>query len=161
MSGLIIYGLMAALLFVTAFITKRRIGAPILGLAAGYIISNFWASDIVALVEDRGVDFDSVFVSGLVVIAVALTPALLLMVHGGVHKSAIQRFFAAAAFTFVGLAFLIEPLYAMVVAGGITDRLSDFYMQYQGAIIAVGLVGAVIDLVFTKLHKPVPQKGKH
>lgn len=161
MSGLIVYGVLAAFLFATAFITRRRIGAPILGLAAGFILSGFWSSAITERVLQQNPRLDEVFISGAVAVAVILLPAILLTLHGGAHKSMIQRLVAAIFFTFIGLAFTVSHLGSIIVAGGPIEPLEDFLINYQGVIVALGVAVAVVDLAFTKLHKPAPPKGKH
>lgn len=161
MSGLIIFGLVAVILFFAAFVTRRRIGASILGLGAGYILSMFWADELTGRLLQQSPDLDEIFIAGAVSTTIILLPALLLMLHGGVHKSMIQRTLAASSFTLVGLAFAVNQLQSMVVSGGVIEPFSDFLINYQGVIIALGVIGAVVDLVFTKIHKPSPPKGKH
>lgn len=155
------YGVLAAMLFFLAFMTKRRIGAPILGLAAGYVLSSLWAEDVLAWVLERDVASDSVLLGGLVPVVIAVLPALVLMVHGHFHKSTFQRLLSAGGFTLVALAFLHEPIQRLVVADEATLRLSGFFESYGSIIVAVGLVAAIVDLVFTRLHKTADKKAKH
>lgn len=137
-------------LFVSAFISKRRFGLLGLALAAGATLSNLWSYDAGLVVAATGLLPDGVFTQAAVQSAVVLLPAFLLLFHGYTYKRTLGRIVGSLLFAILALAFLVEPLeYAMPLSGQGAD-IYTLFKQYKDVVMSIGVSLAVLDLFFTK-----------
>ena len=157
MAVIITYLVIAIVLFVAAYLTKRRFGLLGLALAAGSILSGIWAYDgglVASLFGFPTGPFTSAVISSVIV----LLPASVLLFHGYTYKTMVGRIIGAFLFTVLATAFLIEPLSHVLILQGFGSNVFQWLIDYKEALIGVGLVVAVIDLFFTK---PVHLSGRH
>ena len=150
MSFLIIFLLIIASLFATAYFTKRRFGVLGLALAAGAMISNLWVGDLTPLIAQAGIvlvkpPLESVVSAGLI-----LFPGLLLLSSGPSYKSLTQRIIGGGAFAILATALLLEPLGSALVIDSVGQPVYDFFVHNRVLIITVCLILAIIDLLMTK-----------
>jgi hypothetical protein len=150
MSVLIVFILVATLLFVSAYITKRRFGLLGLALAAGATLSTIWNFDAGLVVGSVGIFPSGPLTTAVTLAAIVLLPAAVLLFHGYTYKSYIGRVVGALMFTALASAFLVEPLGFALPLDGAGNDIYRWLIQYKDAIISVGLVFAVIDLFLTK-----------
>lgn len=153
MSFVVIFLIIMALLFATVFFTRRRFGVLGLGLAAGAMLSVLWVGDLTPIIANAGIilvkpPLESVVSAGLI-----LLPALLLLSGGPTYKTMFQRVIGAVAFAVLAIALLLEPLGSALVIDDVGKPVYDFFTQNRVAIITVGLVLAVLDLLVTKTPK--------
>ena len=99
----------AVLLFVSAYLTRRRFGLLGLALAAGSILSGIWGYDAGFIASGLGFPTGSL-TTAVTLAIIVLLPAGVLLFHGYTYKTFIGRIVGAALFTLLALAFLIEPL---------------------------------------------------
>jgi len=147
-SGMI-YLIIAAVLFVVAFISKCRFGLLGLALSAGSLLSGIWTYNAELVLAFLGVSSE-LLTTATISAVIILLPAGLLLFHGYAYKNSMGRVVGAALFTLLALAFLIEPLGYVLVPQGLAANLYDWIMVNRDMVIGVGLVLAVLDLFFTK-----------
>ncbi|MFZ1250103.1 MAG: hypothetical protein WAR37_01510 [Candidatus Microsaccharimonas sp.] len=155
-----IFVVVAIVLFVCAFISKRRFGLLGLALTAGATLSTIWSYDAGLVVSSTGLVPEGVVTQAVTQSLVVLLPAILLLFHGYAYKNMPSRILGSLMFTLLALAFLVEPIgYALPLADfGAT--VYAWITEYKDIIISVGVVLAVIDLFFTKRVKHTEKDKK-
>ena len=150
MSFLIVLAIVAAALFVTVYITKRRLGVLGLALAAGAILSSLWVGDLTPLVAQAGIEIIRPPLSSVVATVVTLLPAVILLFGGPSYKASWQRMIGSLAFAVLAIVLLLEPIGAALVVDDSGKPIDEFLHQYQNIFITAGLSLAVIDLLLTR-----------
>jgi hypothetical protein len=149
--------IIAVLIFVAAFITKRRFGFLGLALAAGSILSGIWGYDIGLEASAFGAP-SGLLTTAVVSCLITLFPAGLLLFHGDKYKTMIGRVVGAGLFTLLAVAFLIEPLSHAVTPQGFGSEIFTWLVNNRTTVIGSGLTLAIFDLILTK---PAYFPGKH
>jgi len=161
MNVVVVFAALAIILFVAAFITKRRFGLLGLALAAGSILSSIWSYDAGLVVGAVGVFPSGPLTTAITLALIVLLPAILLLFHGYTYKNIVSRIVGALFFTLLALAFLIEPLGFALPLEGIGVNIYDELVKYKDVIISIGMIAAVVDLFFTKPAAPlISRKSK-
>lgn len=157
MTFLVILLLLAASLFVIAFLTKRRFGVLGLALAAGAMLSSLWVADLTPVVAQAGLVLVKPPLESVVAAALILLPALLLLTSGLSYHSAMQRFIGALLFAVLATTLLLEPLGSALIIEGQGESVYDFLTTYHATIVTACLVVAIIDVIIAKAPK-IPSK---
>lgn len=161
MQVLIVCVLIAAALFVAAFMTRRRFGLLGLALAAGSLLSGIWGYDAGLIASAVGIAVTPLSTAVILAIIVLL-PAGLLMFHGYTYRGIIGRVVGAALFTLLALAFLIDPLGHILTLQGFGADVYTWLVNNKTAIIGGGLIIAVVDLFLTKpASSSHDRRGRH
>lgn len=160
MQVVVILGGLLLVLFVLAFVTKRRLGVLGFALAAGAILSGQWTDVATTMIERMGLQIVAPPLGLLVAVILLLLPALLLLMSGPTYSKKGQRIFGAAVFAILACAFLVEPLGRNIVLTPETQDIYTFIATNNTYIITLGLIASLADLLVTKTHKP-PKEGKH
>ena len=150
MNVLIAFTVVATLLFVAAYIAKRRFGLLGLALAAGATLSGIWSFDAGLIVGSIGIFPSGPLTTAITLAIIVLLPAVVLLFHGYTYKSYIGRVVGALMFTALAGAFLVEPLGFALPLDGVGNDIYGWLVRYKDAIISVGMVFAVVDLFLTK-----------
>ena len=158
MNVVIIFAVLAIVLFVAAFMTKRRFGLLGLALAAGSILSTIWSFDAGLVVSAVGIFPPGPLTTAITLALIVLLPAVVLLFHGYTYKSLVGRIVGAVLFTLLALAFLVEPLGFALPLDGVGADIYQQLIQYKELIISVGMVLAVVDLFFTKPAAPLIER---
>lgn len=145
-------GLLAGL-FLLSFLTKRRFGVLGLSLAAGAVISTNWTSTLTPLLEQQGVHIVSPPLGSLVAAALVLLPPALLLFSGPTYNGMWPRILGAAAFALLAFAFLLNTFGTSLQLDRTSLALYAFFSNSQSAIIIGGLIGAIVDVLFTRSPK--------
>ncbi len=163
MTSLIVFIIIAALLFALPFLTKRRFGILGLALAAGAVLSSLLVGSITPIVASIGVLLVKPPLESVVAATVTLLPALLLLFSSPQQHSMARRVVGSLAFSLLAVAFLLEALGSALVIEGMGETVYVFLTQYKSTIIAIGLILAILDLFFAKTPKlgKVKESGKH
>jgi hypothetical protein len=161
MNVIIVFGGLAALLFVSAFITKRRFGLLGLALAAGSILSGIWSYDAGLVVGSIGFVPSGPITTAVTLGLIVMLPAGLLLFHGYAYKSMLGRIFGALAFTLLSLAFLVEPLGYALSLDGAGTQVYKWLVEYKDLIISGGMILAVVDLFLSRPAHLNEKKSKH
>lgn len=150
----------AAALFISAFITKRRFGLLGLALAAGSLLSSTWGYDINLAAGGFGVP-NTPLATAIIMSLVILAPPIVLLFHGYTYKNHIARLIGAGLFTILALAFLIDPLGHILMPTGFGKNVFDWLVNNRNFVIGAGLILAIIDLFLTKPAPSPDKKSKH
>lgn len=141
---------LAILLFVGAFISKRRFGLLGLALTAGATLSTIWSYDAGLVVSSTGLFPEGVITQAVTQSLVVLLPAILLLFHGYSYKNIISRCVGSLLFTVLALAFLVDPISFALPLEGTGAQVYETVRNYRDVIISAGVILAVVDLFFTK-----------
>lgn len=155
MNVVIVFALLAILLFVSSFVAKRRFGLLGLALAAGSILSTIWSFDAGLVVGALGIVPAGPLTTAATLSLIVLLPAIVLLFHGYTYKNLVGRTIGATLFTLLALAFLVEPLGFALPLEGFGANVYSGLVQYKEAIISIGMILAVVDLFFTKPASPL------
>jgi hypothetical protein len=153
MSFLIIFLIMIAALFATAFFTKRRFGVLGLALAAGSVLATLWVGDLTPIIAEAGIAMVRPPLSSVISAGLVLLPAVLLLASGPTYKLLPQRIIGAAAFAILATALLLEPLGSALVIDDTAKPVYEFFVQNRAIIITAGLALAILDLLVAKTPK--------
>lgn len=160
MNVALVFVIVLVVLFVLAFLTKRRFGVLGLALAAGAMLSSLWAAKLTPIIAQTGFSVDRPPLITLVSVALVLLPAVLLLFSGPSYRDMPMRLVGAFCFAALALALLIEPLESALVLTGDSKTVYDFLLTNRVYIVTGGLILALIDLLMT--HTPGRRKlAKH
>lgn len=160
MVPIIVFTVLAIVLFLGAFISKRRFGLLGLALTAGATLSTLWSYDAGLVVSSTGLVRDGVVTQAVTQSLVVLLPAILLLFHGYAYKNRISRIVGSLLFTVLALAFLIEPIGYALPLEGVGAQVYATLKDYKDIIISVGVVLAIVDLFFTKPARHIEKDAK-
>lgn len=158
MNVAIVYGVTLLMLFGLAYFTKRRFGVLGLALAAGAMLSSLWAQQLTPLVKSTGFDIAVPPLATVVAVVLVLLPAVLLLTSGPAYHKKSEQIIGALLFATLAVALLIEPLGSGLVLQGDSKQVYDWFYQNRVYIVTIGLVAALIDLLFAKTSG---HKAKH
>jgi hypothetical protein len=151
---------LAVLLFLGAFISKRRFGLLGLALTAGATLSTLWSYDAGLLIASTGLVPVGPITNAVALSLVVLLPAIVLLFHGYKYKATFSRIIGSGLFTVLAIAFLLEPIGFALPLDGMSATLYKQALEYKDIVISVGVVLAVIDLFFTKPAHVSEKSGK-
>lgn len=160
MVPLVIFSVIAIILFMGAFISKRRFGLLGLALTAGATVSTIWSYDAGLIVSSTGLVPDGVITQAVTQSVVVLLPAFLLLFHGYAYKNNMSRAIGAFLFTVLALAFLVVPIGYALPLDGFGATVYAKCVEYKDAVISIGVILAIIDLFFTKPVHLAERYGK-
>lgn len=161
MNVVLVFGILAVVLFVGAYISKRRFGLLGLALAAGSILSTIWNYDAGLVVGAIGVIPEGPVTTAVTLSLIVVLPAILLLFHGYTYKHIVGRIVGAFLFTVVTLAFLVEPLGHVFALDGNGSDMYIWLVNNKDIIISIGMIIAVVDLFFTKPAHLAEKRAKH
>lgn len=157
MTEVLVFVVLAVILFVSSFFAKRRFGLLGLALATGSLLSSIWAYDAGLLAS--GIGFPtSIQTSSVISVIITLLPAFVLLFHGYSYNNMIGRIVGSCLFTLLALSFLVEPLGGIVLTSSSGLKVYRWFIENKELIIGTGLIIAVVDLFLTK---PVGSSKKH
>ena len=159
MSIIILFGAILAIVFTIAFVSSRRFGPLALSLAAGFLLSEGWASWLTGLLE--GLKLVVSWLPNGVIAALTLTliPLFTLLLGGPRYQRKHEKIISAVAIAFLTASLLVVPLGKYVSLDGQALDLYKIFANNWRYVATLGLVCGVIDLfmLHTGGHKP----GKH
>lgn len=161
MNVVVVFGILAVALFVSAFITRRRFGLLGLALAAGSILSGIWSYDAGLMVGSTGLFPTGPLTTAATLSVIVLLPAVVLLFHGTTYKNTAGQVIGSLLFTLLALAFLVEPLGYALTLEGVGADVYRWLADNKETIIGLGLILAVTDLFFSKPAHLLERKGKH
>lgn len=136
----------AIILAVAGYFSKKRLGLPSLGLAAGALIAQQWASYVTIFLQQQGIQLVSPPLSNVVITILIILPAILLTSVSGKEHGVITRLFEAVIFALLAASLLITAL------GTNSDPILVSIEQYAKIITVVALVTAIANILLT--HRP-------
>lgn len=161
MQSLIVYGIIAAVLFAVPFIFGRRFGVLAMALAVGAILSDVWTNELISLARGVGISIE-LYGPMMVSVLIILAPVLILMFKSCHVRPLFLRLFGSFMFMILALAFLIEPLGRYFVVQGLGSEMFNLFYEKRHLVIGVGLILAIFDFLlakFGKKHQDLAIKG--
>ncbi len=147
-----IFIIFLAALFTLSYLTKRRFGVLGLALAAGAIVSQYWANTLTPLIRDQGVQIINPPLVNVVAAGLVLLPAILLLFSGPTYRQRTQRIIGSALFALLAVAFLLDNLGGSLQLDKTGLAVYEFIDNFKPTIIVVGLAAALADVLMT--HTP-------
>ncbi|MEK7621346.1 MAG: hypothetical protein AAB395_03250 [Patescibacteria group bacterium] len=133
-------------LAVFGYFSKKRLGLPSLGLAAGALISQQWSSYVTLFLQDQGIQLIAPPLSNVVIVVLIVLPAILLMSVSGKEHGKIPRLFESFVFGLLAASLLVTAL------GTNSDKILISIEQYVKIITVVALITALTNILLT--HRP-------
>lgn len=161
MSPLVIFGVLVALLFGGAYLTKRRFGVLGLALAGGFVLAGLWGATGGLLFAAEGIRIGALAPETFAIIVITLLPACVLLLHGPRYHSSLSRLVASILFTLLALALVINPIRPLLMGSGTGLTIYAHIMQFRELIISGGLVSAFADIFFMKASSHAKAESKH
>lgn len=161
MSIVLMFLAMIVVLFVAAFLTRRRFGVLGLALTAGATLSSLWAAQLTPLVAKAGLELVAPPLESVVAAALVLLPAVLLFFSGPTYHHTTERVIGSLAFAILAVAFLLQPLGNSLVLDETGQTIYRFFTQNQVYIVTLGLAFAIFDLLTTRTPKHRRDHSKH
>lgn len=153
MNVAIVYLVVLIILFALSYFTKRRFGVLGLALAAGAMLSDLWAQQLTPVVRSTGFEIVAPPLATLVAVSLVLLPAILLLFSGPSYYNRVERIVGALLFAALATALLIEPLGSGLVLQGQGKEVYDWFYANRVYIVTLGLIAALVDLLFAKTSK--------
>ena len=160
---LMIIFVIALSLFAVAFFSKRRFGILGLALAAGALLAEQLTHDVSSILEHNNVPVQPLSFTAAASVGLILLPALVLLVSGPAYRSKVSAAIGSVAFALLATVLILGPLTTALPAlePQVWDAL-QFIAKYQSLLIAVAVIGAVLDTWLTHNAKPkAGDKKKH
>ncbi len=145
MNLVIVLIVIVAILFVFAYLTRRRFGVLGLALCAGYLLSTTWTDTVTPWVEGAGVELYAPPLASVVAAVLVLVPPVLLLFSGPVSHGKWQRLISALAFTLLATAFLLGPLGSSLILHSTSLDVYNFLINNRSAIITIAIIYALYD----------------
>lgn len=162
MVPVVVFAALAVVLFLGAYISKRRFGLLGLALTAGATLSTLWTYEAGLIVSSTGLVPEGVVTQAATQSLVVLLPAILLLFHGYAYKNRASRIVGSLLFTVLALAFLVEPIGYALPLEGVGAQVYGTLKNYKDLIISAGVILAIVDLFFTKpVHLAEKAHKKH
>lgn len=161
MLTLFVLGGALGLLFLLAFIMKRRFGVLGLALAAGALLSTYWTDAVQAFLEQQGITLAQPPLSEVVAVSLALLPAVLLLFSGPAYSSKTQRILGSALFAVMAFLVVLPDLTNIFVIDAAAQPIVQGLIQYKNSILAALIVYATIDTMLAHGSKSFGKKKEH
>lgn len=154
MNIVVIVLVVIALLFLTAYFTKRRFGVLGLALCAGSLLSGMWAADVTPFIREyAGVQLIAPPLSSVVAVCLVLLPAVVLLFSGPSYHTFWQRAIGAAAFALLATALMLQPLGNGLAFDANGKQIYELLLDNRNIIITATIVYALFDLLTLKTPK--------
>ncbi len=154
MNIIIVILVVIALLFLTAYFTKRRFGVLGLALCAGSLLSGMWAADVTPFIREyAGVQLIAPPLSSVVSVCLVLLPAVLLLFSGPSYHKAWQRIIGAAVFALLATALTLQSFGGGIALDPNGKQIYDFLLENRNIIITGAIAYALFDLLTLKTPK--------
>ncbi len=147
MEVLLLIGLIVVILFVVAFVTKRRFGVLGLALAAGYVLSQLWEHYIPHVVQFFGLDMVIVSPVTLVTIVIILLPSVALFFGGPVCRTTRGRLIGSLLYAVLAVIFCMGALEHTMVLSGSGKIAFDAVVDFRPYILTLALMVSIVDVM--------------
>lgn len=156
MSFIIVFAIFGAALFVLPFLTKRQFGMPGLALAAGAMLASLWVGNVTPLIAQAGVVIIQPPLESIVTVVLTVLPAILLLPVSPVVSTPLRRIVGSVLFALLAVALLLPAVHSALVIDESGMPVYEFFAQNRAAIVTIGLVAALFDIL-AKKHTKAPK----
>lgn len=162
MTYLIVLGLYVAILFGLFFVSRRRVGLPGLGLAAGALLAQLWTSTVTPMVAQAGVVIEKPPMASIVAILLTLLPALLLMSRAAKAHDIGRQMYHSLVFALLAVSLTYAAFAGAVIIDKASSQIVDMMVPYLTLVTTVGIGLALFDVTMQRgKHVGKAAKGKH
>ena len=161
MEVIVMFTAIVLTVFVGAFVSGRRFGVLSLGLAAGSILSGFWATGLAVPFEAFGVGGGKLPSEVVATVVLLVAPAAILLFSGPKYSRKFGRVVSALAIGVLTAAFLVKPLGGLMSLSGGALEAYRFLADYWQYVVGVGLILGVLDLFMLHTKNPLKSGKKH
>lgn len=152
MTFLIVLGFYFAALAGAFFLSHRHIGMPALGLTAGAVLARLWTDSLTPLVAEAGLIVERPPLHSIVAVALTLLPALIVMARSNKAHSLTHQIYGSIVFGLLAVMLTYGAFANAVVLDETSRALVLSVLPYDGAIITVCIVLALIDIVYHRTN---------
>lgn len=147
MEAAIAIGVVATVLFLAAYVTKRRFGVLGLALAAGYVLSQLWEAYIPSAVGSLGFELAAVSPVTVATLVVILLPSVVLFFGGPTCKTKLGRLLGSLLYAVLAVVFSLGALEHTLVLMGPSKMVFDTLVEYRHYILTAALALSVVDVM--------------
>lgn len=158
---MLILVVVAVLLFLLAFATKRRFGILGLALFSGSFLAQSWSGVATSYVEQTGINFSALWLPASALVAALLTilPALILLANSPKYHGKWVNVFGALGFSILAVILLVPILATAFAVEPGSQSIISFFQTNVTLLVTVGIICAIVDLLLSRSsHKP--KKGR-
>ena len=150
------------ILFILAFVTRRRFGMLGLGMAAGALLSYEIAPDVAGMLRYLDIPVEPLSVATASHFVLVLAPVLVLLFAGPRYRSPRSALIGSVLFAVFGAVLLLLPLSRdLALRDATTLPILSALVSYDSTIIAICTALAVFDMANIHSALPVGKKSKH
>lgn len=154
----VVFGIIAAVLFGLAFVTKRRFGVLGAALILGYLLQQAWQLQLASWAATIGIPIDfPVSPTTTMSIAITILPSLLLLGGGPVYSKKLPRIMGSLQYALLAV-LLCSGVLEGAVMTGLLRELGIVVTQYQQYVITAVLVLIIVDML--QLYGRMPTRTK-
>ncbi len=159
MSVIILFGAILVAVFMIAFVSSRRFGPLALSLAAGFLLSEWWASWLTGLLDGLKLAVNWLPNGVIAALTLTLIPLFALLLGGPRYQRKHEKIVSAVAIAFLTASLLVVPLGKYVSLDGQALDLYKVFANSWRYIATAGLVFGLVDLFL--LHTGGHKSSKH
>ena len=160
MNILLVLTILAILLFVLSFLTRRRFGILGLALFAGSYLAHTWTGAATPFIEKVGLDLTRLGVPTSIFVGALLTllPAIILLANSPKYKGKEAKFFGSLGFTALAIILLVPMLKPAFIGDSTSDNLDTFIVANYSILITIGLIASIVDLFLSHNARRLSRK---
>jgi hypothetical protein len=141
------------LLFLLAFMTRRRFGVLGLGLGCGLVMNQLWNVPVTDILQRYvhaplyGVSYGT-----LATVVLALLPSILLLISGPTYGKKLHRLAGSLLYALFAGVVCIEALQQSLVMTGVDQRVFEQIIAVRPVVVTVGIMLAIADMLHTHIR---------
>lgn len=153
MDVIVILAVVIVMLFLGAYVTRRRFGVLGLALAAGYVLSVMWHDTLVQVAGSINVDTGPISPVTILTLLVILLPSVILLFGGPSYKTKRGRLLGSLFYAILAVVFSLGALEHTLVLMGEGKMVYDTIVEYQQYILTAALIVAILDIMHARTGK--------
>ena len=158
MTFTIVLAIFFGVLFLLAYMTRRRFGVLTLALAAGSILADLWSSEATPYVANLGIVIIRPPLVDVVAVILTLAPSLILLFSGPAASNKFQRIGGSVIFAVLAVVSMFEPLENALVVDEFGKQIVSRINASYAIIVTVCLVLSIIDVLQTHVRRNESKK---
>lgn len=151
--ALIILGILAGLLFVLAFFTKRRYGLLAFALCAGVVLAESLDQDAAYLLEAAGVAVPYFDARALAYTVLTLIPPFALLIGGIKYHDSRLAVLSGIGFAALGVLLLLDVLSTHLPLDDTSQNVLKIILKYKAVAVTALLLAGLFDVLSLKNPK--------
>jgi hypothetical protein len=156
----LLFALIGVLLFVLAFVTKRRFGVLVLALCAGVVLADVLTTSGIYTLQFLNVSVPNLPSAMLSASILTVAPSLILMIGGPRHNNTTMAIIGSLFYALFALLLLLLPLQSALALGETSGQIVDTALSYKNPLVALIVLLALFD-VFGSGSSTFDRRRKH